>query len=518
MAPHHHLWQGLAGYPTEVIRPSESGRAFRVVRPRFVPQPERGDLHTRHVYLEGRRVARMSGHKRLVLWASIGHAKTQTMIARILWELGNNPRMRILVVMNSAAQAAKTLRAIKNYIEGDGPGSRMVHTIFPWLRRGDKWDEYQITVQSVGGQQSARDFAIQCVGRGTKILGARVDLIIVDDILDQETTYKQAARDKIWDWFTTNVLSRIAGNPHARVWLVGTAWHRDDLMYRFRKKIGAACGAYSFPIYNRAGIKLWPERFTDEYIAEWKQLAGPIEFARMCLCQPVSDAATYFSLDWFLECQRRAIGTDPFIHFDREHAMRMYCGVDLGVARHDGADLTSLFITGVERISKYRWPLRAMSGRWAGTEIIGRMCDVHDAYRPRFTVETNAAQEYLRQIGVALGRKIDEPDSMRRVLDVRSMFTTRPAKLDREYGIARMGVEMANHNWRIWTKPDASRPDTGLLDPAFELDEWRSECLAYTPQDHTGDRLMASWLCWLGIIADERQSAGRRAIVGFGRN
>jgi hypothetical protein len=116
---------------------------------------------------------------RLVLWSHIESGKTQTLIGRVLWALGSDPSTRVGLVSNTATQAEKLLRSVARYIET----SAELQQVFPHLRRADQWTTTAITVER---PVVSKDPSVQAFGVHGAVLGARLDLLILDDVLDYD--------------------------------------------------------------------------------------------------------------------------------------------------------------------------------------------------------------------------------------------------------------------------------------------------------------------------------------------
>ena len=56
-----------------------------------------------------------------------------------------------------------------------------------------------------------KDATFRAYGFAGPILGARLDLIILDDYSDGENTASRTQRDKAWQWIQENALTRL--NP-----------------------------------------------------------------------------------------------------------------------------------------------------------------------------------------------------------------------------------------------------------------------------------------------------------------
>lgn len=78
---------------------------------------------------------------------------------------------------------------------------------------------------------------VKAAGVGAGITGRRADLAIIDDpVKSNEDAQSQKYRDKAWNWFQADLTTRLKagrkGEAHARIVLIMTRWHEDDLAGR----------------------------------------------------------------------------------------------------------------------------------------------------------------------------------------------------------------------------------------------------------------------------------------------
>lgn len=408
-------------------------------------------------------------HDRLIIWSSVESGKTwQVAIARTLWLLGQDPTLRVAVVSNTAGQADKILRTIKRYIEA----SPELHAVFPELRPGkEQWTSRAITIAR---PYQSKDPSVQTLGVHGNVLGSRIDILIVDDLLDTENTRSAKMREDCFQWIQASLFSRLTAK--ARVLVIGTAFHPDDALHRLAKLPGWV--AMRYPVLGDDGQPRWPERWPMERIQRVKEERGPLEFARTMLCVARSDEEARFRKEWVGWCLERGNGKRLCHGLQAlPNGIKTYTGVDLAVQQKDGADLTCLF-TIAAHPNGDREVLNVEAGRWAGPEIILKIIDHHRRYFSICIVENNAAQDFIIQFA---RRDFAVP--------IRA-FTTGRNKAHPEFGIESIAAEMAGRKWII--------PNTdGSLHP--QLYEWVNEMLFYDPRAHTGDRLMASWFAREGV-------------------
>jgi len=404
-------------------------------------------------------------YKRLLIWAHVEAGKTNQMsIGRSLFELGRNPNLRIVVVSNTDAQAQKICMTIGRYIEQ----SPELKDIYPNLQRarGMPWTQHNLYVSRTS---RAKDPSVQTCGIHGNILGARIDLLILDDLLDYENTISPSQREDLWNWYHATLEGRLTRN--ARILCIGTAWHRDDIMHRFSKK--AEWMAVRYPVLDEEGRATWTDRWPIERIEEKRQVLGPLEFSRQLLCVARSDEDARFKREWVDRCVARGQGKNMVYALEFvPPGYSTYTGVDLGVRVKHGSDLTVLF-TIVVHPDGTREVLDIQAGRWSGPDIVNRIVDTHRRYQSIVIVENNAAQEFIVQFTKKLSS-----------VPVKSFTTTHSALRSAEFGLETLATEMANEKWIIPSQAGRCHP---------EAEAWIGEMLYYDPRGHPGDRLMASW-------------------------
>lgn len=403
-------------------------------------------------------------HDRLVLMSHVESGKTQQLsVGRVLWELGRDPNTRVVIVSNTSGQAIKITRAIAGYLER----SAELREVFPNLKPspGGPWTNTQLTVVRKG---SPKDPSVQATGVHGSIVGARIDLLILDDLLDYENTRTPAQRDDVWHWVHSTLFGRLTAN--ARVVCVGNAYHRDDMLHRLERS--PAWQTRRYPVVADDGTPSWPDRWPLERITRKREELGPLEFARQMLCRARDDNEARFKREWVDLCLERGNGRQL------QHALAtipsgcaVYTGVDLAVQQHASADLTA-FTTILVHPNGDRELLNIETGRLAGPDIVRKIQEIHHRYQGIFFVENNAAQDFILQF-LRAGTAVP----------VRP-FTTGRNKVHPEFGIESLAAELAAGKWLLPNRD-------GRLHP--EVDALVNEMLYYDPRAHTGDRLMSMW-------------------------
>lgn len=417
-------------------------------------------------------------HRRVVIWGAIESGKSQQLsVARVVWELGRNPELRILVLSNTDGQAQKITGLIARYIERDAD----VHSVFPELKpaKREGWTKHTIVVAR-GGMQ--KDPSVQSAGIHANIMGSRIDLLVVDDILDHENSQSEHQRNDLDAWLRSTVNGRLTRK--ARVIATGNPWHVQDQLHRWAR-LSKVWLAVRYPAVGPSGEQL-SSRWPPERVAAFEAESGPIETARQLRCVARDDASSHFKESWVNRCLDRGMGRELIYGLETvPHGYECYTGVDLSTGKAHG-HRTSMF-TILVHPNEDRELLDIEAGRWEGPEIVDRLIDVHHRFGGRVIVENNAAQEYILQFTRGSSAVPVEPYT-----------TNKQAFRNPAFGVESLGAEMANGKWIIPCGPGR------VVDP--EVKQWIQECLDYDPNKHPGDTLMASFFA--------REGARRRKLKG----
>jgi hypothetical protein len=257
-----------------------------------------------------------------------------------------------------------------------------------------------------------------------------------------------------------------------RIIVVGTAYHPKDLLHELAAQ--PRFQAVRFPIVDVHGQIAWPEFWPKERIEGLREELGPAEFARQLLCQARDDDESRFKMAWIEQAMRRGEGLQMVHHLDGElsEGWGIYTGVDIGVKKTRRSDLTAFF-TFLEDPKGHRTVLWIESGKFTLPEIVERIEDHHRRYRSLIAVENNAQQDFVLQYLEKRGSRIPVQP-----------HTTTKAKKDPLLGVEGLAVELHANRWTIPCIHNRADP---------EVNSWIEEMLFYTPQNHTGDRLMASY-------------------------
>lgn len=231
---------------------------------------------------------------RLMVCMPPGSAKsTYTSVEFPAWFLGRNAGLSVIAASHTQELAERFGRRVRNIVASDEFARVFGFSVAEDSSSAGRWDT------SKGGEYFA-------AGVGGSITGRRADLAVIDDpVKSREDADSERSRQKAWDWYTNDLLTRL--KPKARQIVVMTRWHEDDLGGRILERerdrwtvLEIAMEAMpGDPLGRKVGERLWPEWFTDDMIAVAKMDVRA--WNALYQQQPAAEDGDYFKRDWFGE-------------------------------------------------------------------------------------------------------------------------------------------------------------------------------------------------------------------------
>lgn len=186
---------------------------------------------------------------RLAIFLPPRHGKTEAATIRFpVYILESDPTNRCLITGYNERVARRFSRRARNLAE--------TRVMLALDKTGaDEWETTE------GGGVVAR-------GVGTPPTGFGFDYILIDDpIKKREEAESEVYREKIWDWYTDDLYTRL--EPRGAIILTLTRWHCDDLAARaLESEPGKwtvlklpALAEEDDPLGRVVGEALWPARF-----------------------------------------------------------------------------------------------------------------------------------------------------------------------------------------------------------------------------------------------------------------
>lgn len=142
----------------------------------------------------------------------------------------------------------------------------------------------------------------RAVGVGAGVTGLGGNGIGIDDpIKNREEAESQVIRDKTWDWYTDDLMTRM--EPGAWRFFVASPWHEDGLSGRIlNSPEGKRWTHLRYPAMAEEGDRLGravgealcPDRFTVDDLERIKERMGAYSFAALYQCHPVPREGNMF--------------------------------------------------------------------------------------------------------------------------------------------------------------------------------------------------------------------------------
>lgn len=275
------------------------------------------------------------------------------------WYLSRHPDHAIIAASHTAELAERFGRRVRNLI---GSNTRILGVgLAGDNRAAGRWET------ALGGEYFA-------AGVGGSITGRRADLAIIDDpVRSREDADSQTVRNRTWEWWSSDLLTRL--KPGARIVLIMTRWHEDDLGGRLLAAEGwrvlrlpMLAEDNDDPLGRNAGAPLWPEWFTAEQIAEAQ--ADPRKWSALYQQRPAPDTGDYFNREWL------RLG-EPWPDVAK---LRVYGASDYAVTK-GGGDWTVHLVVGLAPDGRLYvldlWRGQTDSAAWVET-----FCDLVRKWRP----------------------------------------------------------------------------------------------------------------------------------------
>jgi len=315
--------------------------------------------------------------QRLILTIAPRHGKSELTSKRFLaWFIGRDPYRHVALGTYNQTFAEDFGRAVRGIMQQPA-----YEQVFPGvsLKRESQAADRMETTQ--GG-------ALYFVGRGGSITGRGANLIIVDDPLKgAEEADSANDRDKLWQWFLNDLMSRFMDDQGAAI-VIQTRWHSDDLVGRLTDPTNPhynAERAKEWKIINipaiaeaddvlgrKPGEPLWPNRFGLKYLNAFKR-DNPRGFNALYQQRPTPDDGDFFKAEHIIEYL-----PDQRPPLDK---LKIYMASDHAVATKQENDKTCILIVGVDANDNI-WVLDCWWKRAKTDEVVEKIIDMIERWKP----------------------------------------------------------------------------------------------------------------------------------------
>lgn len=453
----------------------------------------------------------ISGHDRVVLLTSVETGKSQQLtIALPLFDLGQDPRHRILIVSKRKEMAKKFTSSIRNIITS----SEELKMVFPELRPSDngQWQADAFVVHRPG-KGSPKDYSVEAAGLDANKLGSRYTRIYIDDLLDFNGTWTDYQRKKTLTWLESTLFGRLA--PGGKIVFIGNPWHEEDAAHILGRRKGwkmIRAGVVKDDIDANTFLGMsqaereklhytWKSRWGPERILKFIQDFGETEANRQVFAKTPKAGSKLFNEKWVQVCMARGVGKSLrscLLADEVPDGAFVSIGVDLASRKGKKNDSTAFFVFLVHPPSdsskqphgdlELLWLERAKMG---SPEIKNRIVELHSMFPEAvFTVEDIGAQIYITQ-----DLCVEHPE-----ITTRNFTTNMANKWGMENGFGGLNAQFEAARVIIPSQKTTvqygngekivSAEDSYDIEPIIRA--WIQEVKNVSKDEHTGDLAMAS--------------------------
>lgn len=282
-------------------------------------------------------------YRRLIINAPPRHGKTELVSKLfIAFYLGRNPQNSVIFGTYNEKYAGDVGRRVRDYVRH--PAFTQIFPEFSLKEGSEAVDR----LETMAGGIAA------FVGRGGTTTGRGGHLLVIDDALkDRAEANSATIRGQLWDWFTQVISTRMMDKT-ARIIIVQTRWHEDDLVGRITDPTNdfydadearqwkiidlPALAGDEDPLGRRPGEALWPQRFDAQFLLD-RQRADPRGFAALYQGRPTPEGGAFFKDDSLRTYKPSELPKD----------LRYYVASDHAVSLVQGSDKTCIIPIGIDK-------------------------------------------------------------------------------------------------------------------------------------------------------------------------
>ncbi len=226
-----------------------------------------------------------------LIMAPPAHGKTVSATGQMLWDIKENPRVRILLWFDVEDKASKQLRLVRRYInckrwKALHPNIRVARSSEGRDKQEDSAKRFTITRDNIG----SREPTMEAAGTISLINGDGYDIIYVDDPCPETVAFQETTRSAINYKFDTVLSMRFRKKEISRFRVICTPWHPEDLAghiiagVRCGQRKGWKIAFEQFTVQKDSEgkhISLWPERYDSDYYLEKEQTLHADHYSRL---------------------------------------------------------------------------------------------------------------------------------------------------------------------------------------------------------------------------------------------
>ncbi len=303
------------------------------------------------------------------------------------WALGNHPHLEFINTSYAQSLQMDFSRKIQEIVRT--PDFKLLFGGVQIMKNNEsveRWGLSDASGKRTGGGVLAAGVGGPITGRGAHIL------LIDDPVKNREEAESATVRENAKSWYSSTAYTRLA--PGGGVLVIQTRWHDDDLAgwllsemreaEREMKESGEwpeesdRWRVLDFPAiathdekYRKKGDPLHPERYPLPALRKIKKTLAPRDWAALYQQNPQVEEGAYFSKNMI-----RYYSSNPPQYMD------IYAAGDLAISKKEHADYSVFLVVGLDDHGNI-YVLDYHRGRWNAEEIISKIFEIHDKWKPR---------------------------------------------------------------------------------------------------------------------------------------
>lgn len=318
--------------------------------------------------------------KKLILMPRGSFKSSVVTVGSTLWQLVNNPDLRILISHELQKNAIKYVREVRTHLEQNAK----FRAIFgDWVNKKHTWRDHEFVIRARKRNLKEPSVMAGSLEKGS-ITGLHFDRIILDDPVSISNTHNQAQLEKTLEYYKL-LLSIL--EPDGEMIVIGTRWHMDDLYGHLIKAEGANFDVFMRQAVNSEGQFLMPDVLSPEFLSEVRASQGEEIFQHQYLNNPIVRSEQTFELA-------------DLRYFEQEPAEVYYfISIDAAISQSRHADYTGIIVNAVDYNNNY-YVVEAIQGKMKPSETIELLFSLCGKYNPVMTIglETNAIDQFLKNM------------------------------------------------------------------------------------------------------------------------
>lgn len=328
------------------------------------------------------------------------HFKTSVVtVAGNLQKVVQNPEERILIANESATNAERFLRAIRQHAEGNRIFRSLYSSVIPKDTRKVRWNDSELDFNRQGFYPEP---TFDTIGMTGGVTSRHYTHMCFDDPISEEAVKSELVMNDVISRMGS--LTALLVKPdYNTVWLVGTRWALHDVYSWYEKTFKTRLSRFARSVIEQGEI-IFPELITPEILAIKRTAMGEYRYSCLMMNSPRNAEIQDLNVDdlkffrWIHDGRAvELLHRDGTVH-ERWNIDDLYvtCTVDPAPAERIASDRNAIAVVGVTPHNEIV-VLESWAQRCTPLELIEKLMEVKQKYNvARFGIEGVAYQKALK--------------------------------------------------------------------------------------------------------------------------